>query len=201
MIQGGNFIRGFMSSFASTYLQPLGRMFAKGSYYGRAVFSALTGGTVSLISGGKFANGAVTSAFQFVFNEWGHDVSKKVRGFLGSVERRAQMYKAEYNKATNKLTVLLVDKALGRGSSLAAGAKIVFDLNKKHIGYPAGFAKKAYTGGVGALWKILKGGKYPGTILVRGAGGFLAGYAGSYAYDLGQESVFYFKAYRDELLK
>jgi len=69
VVQGGNFLLGFMSSFASTYLQPIGRALAKGSYYGRAFFSAMVGGTVSMIGGGKFANGAVTSAFQFMFNE------------------------------------------------------------------------------------------------------------------------------------
>ena len=68
IIQGGNFLSGFLSSFASTYLQPIGRTLARGSYYGRAFFSAMVGGTVSVIGGGKFANGAVTSAFQFMFN-------------------------------------------------------------------------------------------------------------------------------------
>jgi hypothetical protein len=73
IIQGGNFLSGFMSSFASTVLQPIGAAIAKGNYYARATFSALVGGTVSVIGGGKFANGAVTSAFQFMYNDWLHE--------------------------------------------------------------------------------------------------------------------------------
>jgi hypothetical protein len=39
-------------------------------WLGRGAVSAATvGGSVSAISGGKFANGAITSAFQYLFNE------------------------------------------------------------------------------------------------------------------------------------
>ena len=89
IIQGGSFLSGFLSSFASTYLQPIGRALAKGSYYGRAFFSAMVGGTVSVIGGGKFANGAVTSAFQFMFNDWLHEENafiKNAKSFLKGVK-------------------------------------------------------------------------------------------------------------------
>ena len=42
----------------------------------RVILQALAGGTVSKITGGKFANGAVTSAIQFVVNELGDKLSK-----------------------------------------------------------------------------------------------------------------------------
>jgi hypothetical protein len=81
IIQGGNFLSGFMSSFASTVLQPIGTAIAKGNYYARATFSALVGGTVSVIGGGKFANGAVTSAFQFMYNDWMHEKNTKANPY------------------------------------------------------------------------------------------------------------------------
>jgi hypothetical protein len=33
---------------------------------------AVVGGTISMIGGGKFANGAQTGAFRYLFNEWTH---------------------------------------------------------------------------------------------------------------------------------
>jgi RHS repeat-associated protein len=73
--QGGQFRHGFYSSAAST-----GIMHAKGvrSFMGgnksggwiaaRTAVAATVGGTASVLAGGKFANGAVTSAFQHLFN-------------------------------------------------------------------------------------------------------------------------------------
>jgi len=37
--------------------------------FGRTALQAIAGGTVSTLTGGKFANGAITSAIQFVVNE------------------------------------------------------------------------------------------------------------------------------------
>jgi hypothetical protein len=149
-----------------------------------------------------------------MYNDWLHDAGEKVKAlkdkavvalkvsyanqkrkiitYLSNVETLAQKYKQEYDDSTSHL----VNMGLEKGSSFIAGTKIVLDLNKRHISYPALFAKKVYTGGVGAVWKIAKGGRYPLTILSRGAGGFAGGIAGSLAFDLGKEATFYFKAYR-----
>jgi hypothetical protein len=58
-----------MGSFASSYLAPLGEYVANGNYYGRTFFAATVGGTASSIGGGKFANGAVSSAMVYLFND------------------------------------------------------------------------------------------------------------------------------------
>ena len=44
-----------------------------GSILGRAAASAAIGGTASSLSGGNFANGAMTGAFSRAFNDEGHD--------------------------------------------------------------------------------------------------------------------------------
>ena len=64
--QGGKFSAGFWSGFASSSLAPISESF--NVYEARVVSNAIIGGTVSEISGGKFANGAVTGAFVYMFN-------------------------------------------------------------------------------------------------------------------------------------
>jgi hypothetical protein len=39
---------------------------------GRTAYVAIVGGTTSVIAGGKFANGAQTAAFGYLFNSWAH---------------------------------------------------------------------------------------------------------------------------------
>jgi hypothetical protein len=55
---------------------------------GRVVASAVIGGTTSVIAGGKFANGAVTAAFSYAFNELAHASAKDED--LEVLNRRAQ---------------------------------------------------------------------------------------------------------------
>ncbi|VVM25157.1 hypothetical protein BSPWISOXPB_5128 [uncultured Gammaproteobacteria bacterium] len=43
---------------------------------GNTARDAVVGGTISVIGGGKFANGAQTGAFRYLFNEWTHDAQK-----------------------------------------------------------------------------------------------------------------------------
>lgn len=70
-LSGGSFRHGFMASAASAGLDYSG---IGGSLPGnstiatRTARAAVIGGTVSVIGGGKFANGATTSAFQHLFN-------------------------------------------------------------------------------------------------------------------------------------
>jgi hypothetical protein len=56
----GAFLSGFVSS---------GFSVGKGAGPGGAFVMAIVGGTASAIGGGKFANGAMGSAFQYMFNE------------------------------------------------------------------------------------------------------------------------------------
>lgn len=74
-VQGGQFRHGFYSSFASAGtmhmpgVQKLMGSDAGGAWIAaRTTVAATIGGTASVLAGGKFANGAVTSAFQHMFN-------------------------------------------------------------------------------------------------------------------------------------
>ncbi len=64
--QGGRFSAGFWSGFASSGFSVGNKDY--GGVEGRTMIMAVIGGTVSEISGGKFANGAVTGAFVHLFN-------------------------------------------------------------------------------------------------------------------------------------
>jgi RHS repeat-associated protein len=71
---GGQFQDGFLSAAASTLLMDagMGRIF-KGSdgpagFLGRTAIAAVLGGTAAEIGGGKFANGAITAAWQHLLN-------------------------------------------------------------------------------------------------------------------------------------
>jgi hypothetical protein len=73
--QGGQFRHGFYSSAASTGIMHINGVggFMGGDKGGawiaaRTAMAATIGGTASALAGGKFANGAVTSAFQHLFN-------------------------------------------------------------------------------------------------------------------------------------
>ncbi|WP_419614671.1 hypothetical protein, partial [Thiolapillus sp.] len=45
--------------------------------FGGAAASAIIGGTASTLSGGKFANGALSGAFGYLFNQWAHSYSQQ----------------------------------------------------------------------------------------------------------------------------
>lgn len=75
MVQGGNFLEGFAAN-AVGAAAGIGSesVFGKagtgttGDYFGRISVAAISGGTASALTGGKFANGAVTAAFGQIWN-------------------------------------------------------------------------------------------------------------------------------------
>ncbi len=82
-MQGGEFRHGFISSAASSAIMHSGvtdgvlGSSGDGNPQGiacRTMVAAAIGGTVSVISGGKFANGAITAAFQQLFNAEGKNL-------------------------------------------------------------------------------------------------------------------------------
>jgi len=79
-LQGGKFGHGFLSAGVTEALSPaIGAASSVGGAGGvvaGTVASAVVGGTVSELSGGKFGNGAQTGAFQFLFNQVVHDRQK-----------------------------------------------------------------------------------------------------------------------------
>ena len=72
-MQGGKFGHGFLSAGVSKAATPAVTTHINGAP-AQAVTLAIVGGTVSEVTGGKFANGAITSAMAFAFN---HQLSEQ----------------------------------------------------------------------------------------------------------------------------
>ncbi len=73
VVSGGKFGHGFFSAgvtkgLGGAYL-PGGSDLSAGQVVGGTVVSAVIGGTASVVSGGKFANGARTATYQYLFNQ------------------------------------------------------------------------------------------------------------------------------------
>jgi RHS repeat-associated protein len=75
-VQGGRFGHGFASAGSAELLAPVVQH-AEGTGPGEAIARMIVGGTASVASGGKFANGAVTSAFAYAFNDAMHRKSAR----------------------------------------------------------------------------------------------------------------------------
>jgi hypothetical protein len=69
-LQGNKLSGGFWSGFASSVLSVGTKDY--GGVTGRTMIMAVVGGTVSELTGGKFANGAVSGAFVHLFNAEGY---------------------------------------------------------------------------------------------------------------------------------
>jgi RHS repeat-associated protein len=78
--QGGDFRHGFYGSFAGSFLGGAFRINGNGAgvYAANIAVSAVVGGTASMLGGGKFANGALTAAFQYMANGWFHDLGSNI---------------------------------------------------------------------------------------------------------------------------
>ncbi|WP_457598764.1 hypothetical protein [Hydrogenimonas sp.] len=153
-----------------------------GGVSGRTLIMAAVGGTVSEITGGKFANGAVSGAFVHLFNAEGKNMWVKTHRYLKRVEEIAQRNKIEYYEAEGKI----IRKAGGILSALVAtgNANRIYNAQKW-------WPEKIYSGKGGAVLKILQGKPYPFTILVRTYPALM----GEAAFNLGQEAGFYLPAY------
>jgi hypothetical protein len=66
------------------------RDFFKGNVVAHGVIASVSGGTVSAMMGGKFANGAMTGAFGYVLNHCGTGACSRDDGDLGSPESNRQ---------------------------------------------------------------------------------------------------------------
>lgn len=80
-LQGGNFWTGFLSAAATKSAETWGP--AVNSVSAGVTRAAVVGGTVSVLSGGKFANGAVIGVFSFSFNCLLHECLKHYMGGTG----------------------------------------------------------------------------------------------------------------------
>ncbi|QYM77752.1 hypothetical protein K0B96_10485 [Horticoccus luteus] len=86
--QGGQFRHGFYAGFFTAGASPF-----VGNGYAGAVESAVVGGTASALGGGKFANGAVSGAFQYLLNAAQHESQ------LPSNEQDAKVSVGFYDKS------------------------------------------------------------------------------------------------------
>lgn len=86
-LSGGKFGHGFFSAgftkAAGGAILPGGSELTDSEIFGGAIASAVIGGTVSTISGGKFGNGAQTGAFQFLFNQASPSLREKIVDIFG----------------------------------------------------------------------------------------------------------------------
>ncbi len=90
-IAGAKFRDGFLGAFASSVIAGPLKGLVKGTkaaaIMARTAIAAVVGGTVSKLTGGKFANGAVTAAFVHLFNaEMGDRIKRGWRSFKAGVE-------------------------------------------------------------------------------------------------------------------
>ncbi len=122
-IQGGNMLHGFISGAingaSDTFIG--GMDMAKGL---RIACNAVIGGTVSEIGGGKFANGAITSAFSMMFNGLMHQetASPEDDGFYEACGVTAAAIVAD-----DLTGVGIGDDFLLLGVGAAAAGKVVYD--------------------------------------------------------------------------
>ncbi|OIR25173.1 hypothetical protein BGC33_05595 [Bathymodiolus thermophilus thioautotrophic gill symbiont] len=69
---GGSFGAGFLAGSLGSYLGSSGNARNASELIGNTAREAIVGGTISVVGGGKFANGAQTGAFRYLFNESMH---------------------------------------------------------------------------------------------------------------------------------
>jgi len=66
---GGSFGAGFLAGSAGSYFGSSGKSGKANEIIGNTAIEAVIGGAISVVGGGKFANGAQTGAFRYLFNE------------------------------------------------------------------------------------------------------------------------------------
>ena len=103
-LSGGKFHQGFASSFFTKMVSgKIAESSGSESYTDRAigtVKAAIVGGTISVVSGGKFSNGANTAAMQYLFNEISFDIwnAENVRGHGGYMEPVGEPYEGKHSE-------------------------------------------------------------------------------------------------------
>jgi RHS repeat-associated protein len=98
-LQGGKFGHGFFSAgvtkgFGGAFLSGGANAGTSAEMAQNTVISAVIGGTASVVSGGKFVNGARTAAFQYLFNAIGDKVKRHI-----AVKQAINNLKSTYRSA------------------------------------------------------------------------------------------------------
>jgi len=88
-----------------------------------AFAAGVIGGTASSIGGGRFANGAQTSAFQYLFNEVSGEGDSDAKSFIGKAKKLIGGLKRFFNVgSTDSLTLGVSGKLGGTALSIAGNA-------------------------------------------------------------------------------
>ena len=66
---GGSFGAGFLTGSVGSYFGSSGKSGNTNEMIGNTAIEAVIGGAISVVGGGKFANGAQTGAFRYLFND------------------------------------------------------------------------------------------------------------------------------------
>ncbi len=149
-LQGGKFGHGFLAAGFTEALSPavgqIGDGKSFGSILGRTAASAAIGGTVSDMTGGSFAAGASTAAFQQLFNHVAHPEFEEPSYWDSFDERAAEMFSGIAGLADNA-----VDYWVEQGGVAGAiGGTLAGTLSSNNIGHTIRQASLgAATGGAG----------------------------------------------------
>nr|MDQ3040091.1 RHS repeat-associated core domain-containing protein [Pseudomonadota bacterium] len=162
-IQGGGFGHSFLSAGLTAGLMPhVGHI---GNTAGRTVVGALVGGTISRVTGGKFANGAVSGAVSAAMSGGG---SRREESTLTAEQQASFTEQSAYNPETAlafespSLPQGLVDGVAGFGDALSFGGSryirsqvgigsVDYSSGSYTAGEVAGVAYGTAIGGVGGL--------------------------------------------------
>ncbi|MBQ4880560.1 DUF637 domain-containing protein [Pseudoalteromonas luteoviolacea] len=128
-VQGGNFGHGFWSAGLTKGAQVSGIVNMDSVVVGTAQ-SMVIAGTISKLTGGKFANAAVTGAFQYLYNAKGGNAGKGLfkafkdlkRHFYGD-DRTRQQKIAEYTQELMDDLHMPADKAYEQAKKFYSGNK------------------------------------------------------------------------------
>ncbi len=130
VLQGGTFGHGFISAGLVKGLTPaigsVGGLEVGGVSFAQAAVAAVVGGTVSKISGGKFANGAYTAAFQNLFNQQSQTQQVKAQEeYARQLREHYQNKLEEYQSYIDGLSPESFNKVFGTNGIERLGRNVV----------------------------------------------------------------------------
>jgi len=118
MVQGGSFMDGFVANAAGAAAGVMsegvfgsaGEGGAEG-YFARTTVAAVAGGTASVLTGGKFANAAITAAFAHMWNyESPQFLRQTVPGQIPYDFGRSALEEGNYGAATASFGIMLLEQ-------------------------------------------------------------------------------------------
>jgi hypothetical protein len=132
--------------------------------FGQLVFKSVVGGLASVAGGGKFVNGAVTAAFQYLFNDWPHRYND--RGPFCVMSQPGCTYDNVVDSVAHKPFLFAPDDVTSRDTNWVppfGNVKTVVDwenhtvtniAQEGHSFYPGQVVHQIYEGDVAYMGKI-----------------------------------------------